>query len=169
MVAVIRKWLRSKETFPLTKTYFTYFKENYRETLLMSWIYGAIGIVLLVDLSFIHNWYLRIALYIAAFIYVLSALYIFPIMAHYDWKGYFQNENGILFGFSHLHYSLVLILSMVGIYLMIIQTMPGVLTFIGGSLFFSAVTWTANSIFCHLEWKNSYTEKQKKTKILLKQ
>lgn len=89
MVAVIRKWLRSKETFPLTKTYFTYFKENYRETLLMSWIYGAIGIVLLVDLSFIHNWYLRIALYIAAFIYVLSALYIFPIMAHYDWKGYF--------------------------------------------------------------------------------
>lgn len=33
----------------------------------------------------------------------------------------------------------------------------------------SAVTWTANSIFCHLEWKNSYTEKQKKTKILLKQ
>lgn len=59
MVAVIRKWLRSKETFPLTKTYFSYFKENYRETLLMSWIYGAIGIVLLVDLSFIHNWYLR--------------------------------------------------------------------------------------------------------------
>ncbi len=45
----------------------------------------------------------------------------------------------------------------------------GVLTFIGGSLFFSAVTWTANSIFCHLEWKNSYTEKQKKTKISLKQ
>lgn len=61
-------------------------------------------------------------------------------------KDIFQNENGILFGFSHLHYSLVLILSMVGIYLMIIQTMPGVLTFIGGSLFFSAVTWTANSI-----------------------
>lgn len=51
-------------------------------------------------------------------------------------KDIFQNENGILFGFSHLHYSLVLILSMVGIYLMIIQTMPGVLTFIGGSLFF---------------------------------
>ena len=43
MVAVIRKWLRTKETFPLTKTYFTYFKENYRETLLMSWIYGVIG------------------------------------------------------------------------------------------------------------------------------
>lgn len=84
MVAVIRKWLRTKESFPLTKTYFSYFKENYRETLLMSWIYGVIGVVLLVDLSFIHNWYLRIALYIAAFLYLLSALYIFP-----------KNENGI--------------------------------------------------------------------------
>ena len=127
MVAVIRKWLRTKETFPLTKTYFSYFKENYRETLLMSWIYGVIGVVLLVDLSFIHNWYLRIALYIAAFLYLLSALYIFPIMAHYDWKGYFfKMKMAFLFGFSHLHYSLVLILSLVGIYLMIIQTMPGV-------------------------------------------
>ncbi len=108
-------------------------------------------------------------MYIAAFIYVLSALYIFPIMAHYDWKGYlFKMKMAFLFGFSHLHYSLVLILSMVGIYLMIIQTMPGVLTFIGGSLFFSAVTWTANSIFCHLEWKNSYTEKTEENKNIIK-
>ncbi|MFP9213203.1 hypothetical protein ACLI2K_15635, partial [Enterococcus faecalis] len=53
-------------------------------------------------------------------------------------------------------------------YLMIIQTMPGVLTFIGGSLFFSAVTWTANSIFCHLEWKNSYTEKTEENKNIIK-
>lgn len=81
---------------------------------------------------------------------------------------FFQNEMAFLFGFSHLHYSLVLILSMVGIYLMIIQTMPGVLTFIGGSLFFSAVTWTANSIFCHLEWKNSYTEKTEENKNIIK-
>ncbi len=170
MVAVIRKWLRSKETFPLTKTYFTYFKENYRETLLMSWIYGAIGIVLLVDLSFIHNWYLRIALYIAAFIYVLSALYIFPIMAHYDWKGYFfKMKMAFLFGFSHLHYSLVLILSMVGIYLMIIQTMPGVLTFIGGSLFFPQSRGQQILYFAIWNGRTHIQKKQKKTKILLKQ
>nr|WP_232508821.1 YesL family protein [Enterococcus mundtii] len=39
MVSVIRKWLRSSEDFPLTQTYFHYFKENYKETLLISWLY----------------------------------------------------------------------------------------------------------------------------------
>ena len=103
--------------------YFSYFKENYRETLLMSWIYGVIGVVfyLWIFLSYTIG-ILESLLYIAAFLYLLSALYIFPIMAHYDWKGYFSKmKMAFLFGFSHLHYSLVLILSLVGIYLMIVK------------------------------------------------
>ncbi|WP_165006205.1 MULTISPECIES: DUF624 domain-containing protein [unclassified Enterococcus] len=168
MVAVIRKQLRSEESFPLTKTYFAYFKESYRETLFMSWIYGIVGVILFVDLSFVHNWYLRMALLAVAFLYLLSALYIFPIMAHYNWKGYFfKIKMAFLFGFSQLHYSLVLMVSLAGIYLVIFQIMPGVLTFMGGSFFFFAVTWTANQIFYRLEWKNSYIEKTEENKKII--
>lgn len=46
MVVVIRKWLCIKEIFFLMKMYFLYFKENYCEILLMSWIYGVISKVL---------------------------------------------------------------------------------------------------------------------------
>lgn len=60
MVAVIRQLLRSKESFPVTRTYFNYFKEGYREALIMSWIYSIIGEILFVDLLFVQNWYLRI-------------------------------------------------------------------------------------------------------------
>ena len=100
-VSVIRKWLRSSEDFPLTQTYFHYFKENYRETLLISWLYLAVAFVLYVDLAYIQNWYLRVVILVISFFYVLSALYIFPIMAHYQWQGMFYKiKMAFLFGFS---------------------------------------------------------------------
>ncbi len=168
MVAVIRRSLRSDESFPLTHTYFSYFKENYRETLIMSWIYGLIAGILIVDLLFVQNWYLRIALFIVAFFYLISAIYIYPIMAHYEWKGYFfKMKMAFLFGFSHLHYSLVLMVAVGSVYWLLIQTVPGVLTFIGGSFFFFAITWTANQVFYRLEWKNSYIEKTENDKKIL--
>ncbi|MCZ1748478.1 YesL family protein, partial [Enterococcus faecium] len=43
MVAVIRKWLRSKETFPLTKTYFTYFNRiRQKSPILYRWVMNAV-------------------------------------------------------------------------------------------------------------------------------
>lgn len=168
MVAVIRQLLRSKESFPVTRTYFNYFKEGYREALIMSWIYCIIGGILFVDLLFVQNWYLRIALFVIVFFYLLSAIYIYPIMAHYEWKGYFfKMKMAFLFGFSHLHYSLVLMVVVGSVYLLLIQAIPGVLTFIGGSFFFFAITWTANQIFYRLELKNSYIEKTENDKKIL--
>lgn len=138
-VSVIRKWLRSSEDFPLTQTYFHYFKENYRETLLISWLYLAVAFVLYVDLAYIQNWYLRVVILVISFFYVLSALYIFPIMAHYQWQGMFYKiKMAFLFGFSQLHYSLVLLLIIMGSYAVIIRLAPGMLTFMGSSFFFFA-------------------------------
>ncbi|MEY8445597.1 DUF624 domain-containing protein [Enterococcus ratti] len=162
MVAVIRQLLRSKESFSVTKAYFNYFKENYRESLVMSWIYGSIGGILIVDLLFVQNWYLRVALLVVTFFYLLSAIYIYPIIAHYEWKGYFfKMKMAFLFGFSHLHCTLVLIVVLIGVYVIFIQAIPGILMFIGGSFFYFMITWMTNQIFYQLEWKNSHIKNRK--------
>lgn len=160
MVSVIRKWLRSSGDFPLTQTYFHYFKENYKETLLISWLYFSVAFVLYVDLAYIQNWYLRVVILVISFFYVLSALYIFPIMAHYQWQGMFYKiKMAFLFGFSQLHYSLVLLLIIIGSYAIIIRLMPGMLTFMGSSFFFFAITWTAVQLFDRLKKKEVAIDK----------
>lgn len=168
VVAVIRQWLRSDDIFPLTKTYFSYFKSGYKESLLMSWIYGIAGIILVVDLLYIQNWYLRAAMLLAAFFYLLSAIYIFQIMAHYDWKGYFfKIKMAFLFGFSQLHYSLVMMTVVAGVYLLLLRVTPGVLIFMGSSFYFYATTWVADQVFRNLEVKNAY-EIENKQKTIIK-
>jgi uncharacterized membrane protein YesL len=167
MVAVMRQWLRSDDMFPLTKTYFSYFKSGYKESLVMSWIYGIAGIILVIDLLYIQNWYLRAGMLLAAFFYLLSAIYIFQIMAHYDWKGYFfKIKMAFLFGFSQLHYSLVLMTVVAGVYLLLLQTAPGVLIFMGSSFYFFATTWVSDQVFRNLEVKNAYEEEHKQKSII---
>ncbi|MGM0126000.1 hypothetical protein IGI37_003401 [Enterococcus sp. AZ194] len=152
MSSVFRKWLRSKDQFPLTKTYFFFFKENYKEALFMSWIYLVVGGILVVDLVYVSNWYLRVFLLLISFFYVISLIYIFPIMAHYNWQGYgIKIKMAFLFGFAQLQYTAVFILLMGIIYWLIGQFMPGIFTFMGSSFLIFAGTWTSLQVFQILE------------------
>lgn len=156
LVSVLRKGFRSTEVFPITKTFWFFFKENYKEALLVSWIYGIIGIILIVDFYHVSNWYIRIILSVVMFAYWLSLIYIFPIMAHYNWQGiFFKMKMAFLFGFSHLHYSFVLIVAIVSSYWVAMHFFPGILTFIGGSFLMFMITWGANQLFRQLEIKNA--------------
>lgn len=156
MVCVMRKWLRSTDSFSLVRVFFYYMKESYRESLIISWIYLISGYILLVDLMNISNWYVRGAIYMIGAAYLLSLVYIFPIMAHYNWQGiFFKMKMAFLFGFSHLQYSLVLIIGLGSIYWAVMNTVPGILTFIGMSFLMFAITWMANQVFRRLEAKNA--------------
>ncbi len=100
----------------------------------------------------VSNWYIRVALFVISFIYLLSLVYIFPIMAHYNWKGIsIKIKMSLLFGFSCLQYSLVLFLVTGVIYWAASNFFPGVLTFLGISFLFYLITWTANQVFTRME------------------
>ncbi|KAF1299162.1 hypothetical protein BAU15_00515 [Enterococcus sp. JM4C] len=152
MSSIFRRWIRSKDQFPLTKTYFAYFKENYKESVFMSWIYIVAGGILTVDLMYVSNWYLRVLLFIICFFYVISLIYIFPIMAHYSWQGYaIKIKMAFLFGFAQLQYTAVYILFIGITYWFIGQFLPGIFTFVGSSFLIFASTWTALQVFRILE------------------
>ncbi|GIN71862.1 membrane protein [Bacillus sp. J14TS2] len=159
LVSICRQWIRGSSP-PVFHSFWKYYKEGFKESIIVSFIYGIIGFVLVVDLMYVVNWYVRVALLVIGFIYLLSLTYIFPIMANYDWKGIFlKMRMSFLFGFACLQYSLVLFL-VIGIsYWILSRFLPGVLPFFGISFFFFTITWMAIQVFKRMEMKephNSY-------------
>jgi len=155
LVSICRQWIRGN-SMPVFKTYWKYYKENFKESVIISWIYFFVGFVLVVDLLTVTNWYLRAALLLISFIYLLSFVYIFPIMAHYNWNGILLKiKMSFLFGISCLQYSMVFLLVAGVIYWAAISFFPGVLTFFGVSFLLYLITWTANQVFTRMEIENS--------------
>ncbi|MFB3168279.1 DUF624 domain-containing protein [Neobacillus sp. 179-C4.2 HS] len=151
LVSICRQWVRG-QSLPIFKTYWKYYKESFRESVVISWIYLVGAIVLIVDLNHVSNWYVRVALFVISFIFLVSLVYIFPIMAHYNWKGIrIKIKMSLLFGFSCLQYSLVLFLVTGVMYWGATNFFPGVLTFLGVSFLFYLITWTANQVFTRME------------------
>ncbi|MFP7473041.1 DUF624 domain-containing protein [Niallia taxi] len=151
LVSICRQWIRGNSV-PVFKTYWQYYKENFKESVIISWIYLFVGFVLVVDLLTVTNWYLRVALLIVGCIYLLSFVYIFPIMAHYNWNGIFLKiKMSFLFGIACLQYSLIFFLVAGVLYWAAITFFPGVLTFFGVSFLFFLITWTANQVFTRME------------------
>ncbi len=151
LVSICRQWIRGNSV-PVFKTYWQYYKENFKESVIISWIYLFVGFVLVVDLLTVTNWYLRVALLIVGCIYLLSLVYIFPIMAHYNWNGIFLKiKMSFLFGIACLQYSLIFFLVVGVLYWAAITFFPGVLTFFGVSFLFVLITWTANQVFTRME------------------
>ncbi|MFS0778232.1 DUF624 domain-containing protein [Neobacillus sp. 3P2-tot-E-2] len=155
LVSICRQWVRDR-SLPVFKTFWKYYREGFRESVIISWIYLLGGIVLIVDLMHVSNWYIRVALFGISFIYLLSLVYIFPIMAHYNWKGIrIKIKMSLLFGFSCLQYSLVLLLVTGVVYWAAANFFPGVITFLGISFLFYLITWTANQVFTRMETMNA--------------
>lgn len=169
LVSICRQWIRGN-TVPVLYTYWKYYKECFRESVMISWIYLFSGVVLLVDLLHVTNWYMRVALFMISFIYLLSLIFIFPIMAHYDWKGiFFKIKMSFLFGFSCLQYSLVLFLVSSVIYWTVTKFFPGILTFLGISFLFYLITWTANQVFTRMEMDNAKEIEDKNIYLIVKE
>jgi uncharacterized membrane protein YesL len=155
LVSICRRWVRG-QSLPVFKTYWKYYKESFKESVIISWIYLIGGFVIVIDLMYVANWYVRVAMFVIGFIYLLSLIYIFPIMAHYDWKGFFfKMKMSFLFGLSYLQYTLVLILVIGVCYWTAIKFFSGILTFLGISFLFYIITWTSNQVFTRMEMGNA--------------
>ncbi|MGI8384296.1 YesL family protein [Robertmurraya sp. P23] len=155
LVSICRQWIRGNQNIPVFKSYWKYYKECFKDSVVISWVYLLAGFVLVVDLQYVTNWYARVALFVISFMYLLSLVYIFPIMAHYSWKGILLKiKMSFLFGLACMQYSLVLGVVIVVIYGAATNFFPGILTFFGISFLFYLITWTSNQVFTRMESVN---------------
>lgn len=50
LVSIIRQWMRGNTSVPIFSSYWKYYKESFKESMVTSWIYLLLGYVLVIDL-----------------------------------------------------------------------------------------------------------------------
>ncbi|MBO1513472.1 YesL family protein [Metabacillus bambusae] len=139
MFGVIRKRQLQKDSQGIIKDYFAMFKENFKQSLVISIYWGLVAIFLYFDYMVIHpdNSIIQLILYIVLIIgFVLFcsiSIYLFPTMVHFElsWKIVIRNA----FFFSLMNPILTIILLLIAaIGLAIIYTYPAMIFIVGSPL-----------------------------------
>lgn len=152
MLSILRQWIRGNEEVAIFSTFIRYFRESFKEAAMIGGLYSLVGYVLYVDIVNVSSWHVRVVTLIGAFLYLISLTYIFPLLAHYDWKGIkLKIKMSIVIGFSYLQYTLVLFVAIVVLFALILGLYPGILTFAGASILGYLVMWMTQQVFSKIE------------------
>ena len=120
MFGISRDWLVGKEQKSLIKTYFSYFKENYKRALLSGTGWGIIWVIWMMDLYFFskENDLFTIIFIIIGLILFVMNMNFFSLTAHYRMglRDLFKNSFFLTFGMPFLSF-LILMLNFFIIYI----------------------------------------------------
>ncbi|WP_071131012.1 YesL family protein [Enterococcus timonensis] len=100
--------LRLKNELPVLRTFWQYFKERYRQSVLISWIYLAVCAVFIVNIFFNRVWSLQIINVLMLILVLFSFTHVYTLMAATKYEKISELLKGAaLLGFGYLHYSII--------------------------------------------------------------
>lgn len=150
--SIIREWFRGNDDLPIFKSFVQNYKGYYKESLILSLIYGVIGLILVIDFIYASRWELKVFFGVILFFYYISVTYIFPIVVHYELKTLREKVKfSFLIGFSYLQYTLVSLVVIVVIYFLVAHTYPALFTFFGFSFLILILMGNAFMVFNRIE------------------
>ncbi|MGM7722763.1 YesL family protein [Metabacillus sp. Hm71] len=168
LFTVIRQWIRGNSDIPIFSTFWQAYRSSFKEASATGMIYLVIGWILYVDLLYVQSFYLRALVIFVSFVYIVSLCYVFPIMAHYDWKStVLKMKCSVIFGISYLQYTLILFVVLALIYLILFMH-PAAFIFIGFSIGSYAIMWMTNQVFMKIETQAGHLESENRSSTSLR-
>lgn len=160
MFTVVRKWVLGESGVPIFETFWSSYKKQFLRSNLLGYSLCFIGVVIYTDLFFlqqVENNYLQI-LYIPALfltlLYLLTLLFVIPIVVHYDVKGFQIIKNAFYISIISPLSIIKMVLSLLIIgYLLI--TFPALWVLFSGSASSYFIMRIANSAFLKYEQKRN--------------
>lgn len=151
LFSIMRKWMKNEER-PIFAEYWYYFKKEFKRSNLVGLVLIPIGVILYWDyyiLTTFSGASLQVVSIVFIFIFVIVAimlLYLFPVMAEYDFKVLSYIKHTFLFSFVSPLATLVMI---VGLFITaILMTMvPGLIALFGASAIAFILMSSANIAF----------------------
>jgi uncharacterized membrane protein YesL len=101
MFGVVRGWVRNTDTGGgVVRAFFSRFVENFKQSLGVGALWTLAGVLLILDFYVAHQMaaalriVLDFVLFVVALLYVLTWVFVFPVMVHYDtgWRGVLKNS-----------------------------------------------------------------------------
>lgn len=132
MMKYYDRWLRLKESPPVAKSFWHYYKERFRQSMLISWLYLAIFIVLAINIFHLLQWYLLAANVLVFVVVLFSFTHVYTIMAATNFKTVWEILRGsALLGLGYLHYTIISWTVIIGGYLLLTKTVPATVFLFG--------------------------------------
>nr|WP_269154326.1 YesL family protein [Bacillus sonorensis] len=151
LFAVMRKWIMGRSDIPVFKTFWMAYREEFFRSNALGCIMAAAGIILYIDLAFIYPenvflYILRFVIMVFGFLFLIMFFYMFPLLAHFDWKKRMYLKFSLILGVSYLQYTLTMI-ALVILLLAAFAYLPGIIPFFSVSLVSYLIMWLAYQVF----------------------
>ncbi len=132
MMKYYDRWFRLKEKPAITKSFWRYFKERYRQSLVISWLQIVpIGVVV-VNIFTTKIWYIKTGNVLALILLVFIFSHSYTIMAATTYKSIKEILKGsAMLGLGYLHYSIISWTLIIGSYLLVSKYSPALLFMVG--------------------------------------
>ncbi|WP_291292130.1 YesL family protein [Enterococcus sp.] len=132
MMKYYDRWLRLKEHPPITKSFFHFFKERYRQSLLVSWLYGGVMLILITNIFSPLRWYFQVANVLVLIVSQFMFTHVYTVMAATKFATIKEILRGsALLGLGYLHYSIISWTVLIGCYILASLYLPASLFFFG--------------------------------------
>ncbi|MGO4936027.1 YesL family protein [Fundicoccus sp. Sow4_H7] len=153
----LSRWLIYKEEPAVFKSFFTYYKENFLQSMLTSWIIIFIFYVLIVNIFNLQIWYLQIINVLMLIAATVSFTHVFNSMVLLDGetiKDIFRYS--MMMGFGYLHYTIILWTVILACYYLMSISYPLLILIVGVGLTALSIAYVAKKIIGDIQ-----TEEQK--------
>lgn len=135
MMKYYDQWLRLKEEPPVAKSFYRYFKENFKQSFLVGLFYEFTIFVIAANLFTVANWYLQVGNIIVLLVILCSFTHVFTLMSAIGYSKILDLFKATsLLGFGYLHYTIICWTIIAAFYLICSAYVPAVIFLFGGGL-----------------------------------
>ena len=105
MFGVVREWAKGREP-GVTGSFFSLFRDNFRQSTWLGLLWAVIGVVLVMDLMVIRGMgtpareALSVVLLLVGFIYLFTSVYLFPVIVNFDARWTEVLRSSLLFSMT---------------------------------------------------------------------
>ncbi|GLF90201.1 hypothetical protein Saga11_14600 [Bacillus safensis] len=169
LFSVMRKWIQGHEQVNVSGTFWKVYREEFFRSNMIGVMLFILGTIIYVDLAYIYptSWFLhvlRFGIYIFGFLFIVSLCYIFPLLAHYDWKKRLYLKFSLLLGISYLQYTLSMLVFSAVLFVLFAY-LPGIVPFFSVSLLAYGHMWLAYQVFKKVEFESEQQTAELKKRL----
>lgn len=157
---IARKWITGETDIPVIKTFWKNYKKDFIQSNLLGYTLSVFAYILYLDFvfltvspsNFVH--YLTIPFIIISVIFVLAALYAFPVFVYYDMKLFQVLKSALFIMALNPIQTLIMVIGSLGV-VVILWFFQGLAIFFGPSVLALVIMMPAYRAFQKVHEKNT--------------
>ncbi|MCJ8007536.1 YesL family protein [Lederbergia wuyishanensis] len=155
-LGVARKWITGNDEIHIYKTFREIYKQEFKSANLIGWMLMIGGLVLYINYRVMVNatneimFIIPFAFYLLVFFFTITALWSFPLMAHYESKWHIHIKNAFIIGISKIHYTLLLGMVFFIVFYISLE-IPAFILFFSVGIGLAGCMWVAMQVFKQLD------------------